>query len=208
MEDILELYQQPADPAYPLVCFDEGSKHLLGEYRVGYLAGVGRAARYDYSYFHTGVCNLFMAFDPISGRRDVVCYRQRTQREWAEWLKHVVDEVYPQAVCIRLVLDNLNTHTLAALYRHFAPAEARRLARKVELHYTPKHGSWLNMAEIELSVLARQCLDRRMESMEQVAHEVAVWQTKRNADAASIDWRFTPDDARIRLKHLYPNFHV
>jgi len=208
MEAILDLYQQADDPAYPLVCFDEGCKQLLGEYRQAYPARPGRPARYDYAYFHTGVCNLFMSFEPLRGRRDVVCFRQRTQREWAQWVKHLVDDLYPEAVRIRLVVDNLNTHTLAALYHYFPPHEARRLASKLELHFTPKHGSWLNMAEIELSVLARQCLNRRLDSLALVQAEVAAWQAQRNAAAATIDWRFTTADARIRLKHLYPNFHL
>ena len=206
MEDILDLYQAAPDPAYPVVCFDEGAKQLLGERRQAYPARPGQPARYDYSYFRTGICNLFICFLPFSGQRDVLCFRQRTKREWAQWVKHLVDDLYPEATRIRLVLDNLNTHTLSALYLHFAPDEAHRLASKLELHYTPIHGSWLNMAEIELSVLARQCLDRRIDSLSFVQDEVAVWQRQRNAAAATIDWRFTTADACIRLKHLYPNF--
>lgn len=208
MEDILDLYQQVDDPDCPLVCFDEGSKQLLGESRQPYPARPGRPARYDYAYRHAGVCNLFMCFEPLRGKRDVVCYHRRTQQEWALWVKHLVDDLYPAARRIRLVMDNLNTHTLAALYLHFPPDEARRLAAKLELHYTPKHGSWLNMAEIELSVLARQCLNRRMDSLAFVQAQVTAWQAARNAAAASIDWRFTTADARIRLKHLYPTFHL
>lgn len=206
MEAFLDLYHQAHDPAYPLVCFAEGCKQLLSERYDPYPARPGRPARYDYSYSRRGVCNLFMCFDPLTGKRDVVCFRQRTKREWAQWVKHLIDDLYPppQASRIHLVLDNLNTHTLAALYLHFSPQEARRLASKLELHYTPKHGSWLNMAEIELSVLARQCLDRRMDSISLVQHEIATWQHQRNASSATIDWRFTTEDARIRLKHLYP----
>jgi hypothetical protein len=205
MEDVLELYQQPYDPAYPTVCFDEGCKQLLGETRKAYPARPRQLERYDYAYFRAGVCNLFLAFEPLTGKRDVVCCRQRRRQEWALWVKHLVDDVYPQVVRIRLALDNLNTHTLAALYLQFPPQEARRLAAKLELHYTPKHGSWLNMAEIELSVLARQCLHRRMDSLTFVQTEVAAWQACRNAAAATVDWRFTTADARIRLKHLDPN---
>jgi hypothetical protein len=208
MEAILDLYQQAHDPAYPLVCFDEGGKQLLMQRQQAYPARPGRPARYDYAYLRMGVCNLFMCFDPLGGQRDVLCFRQRTSREWAYWVRHLVDDLYPHAIRIRLVLDNLNTHTLAALYTHFPPDEAHRLAAKLELHFTPKHGSWLNMAEIELSVLARQCLDRRMDSLDLVQAEVAAWQSARNAAAATIDWRFTTADARIRLKHLYPIFHL
>lgn len=207
MEAILDLYQQAHDPAYPLVCFDEGCKQLLSERRDPYPARPGRPARYDYSYSQIGVCNLFMSFDPLTGKRDVLCFQRRTKHEWAQWVKHLVDDLYPEAIRIRLVLDNLNTHTLGSLYLHFSPQEARRLASKLELHYTPKHGSWLNMAEIELSVLARQCLDRRMDSISWVQDEIATWQHQRNVSSATIDWRFTTNDARIRLKHLYPNFH-
>lgn len=205
MEAILDLYQQPYDPLYPLVCFDEGAKQLLGETRPPLPLRPGQPIRYDYAYFRAGVCNLFLAFEPLRGQRDVLCFRQRTRREWALWVKHLVDDLYPDATRIRLVLDNLNTHTLAALYLHFPPDEARRLAAKLELHYTPKHGSWLNMAEIELSVLARQCLNHRLDLIASVQAHVLAWQTRRNHSAATVDWRFTTADARIRLKHLYPN---
>lgn len=208
MEDILDLYQQPYDPLYPLVCFDEGAKQLLGETRPPLPLRPGHPPRYDYAYFRAGVCNLFLAFEPMRGQRDVLCFRQRTRREWALWVKHLVDDLYPQALRIRLVLDNLNTHTLAALYLYFPPEEARRLAAKLELHYTPKHGSWLNMAEIELSVLARQCLNRRIDLIATVEAHIQAWQTRRNHAAATVQWRFTTADARIRLKHLYPNLLV
>lgn len=208
MEDILDLYHQPYDPLYPLVCFDEGAKQLLGETRPPLPLRPGHPLRYDYAYFRAGVCNVFMAFEPLRGQRDVLCFRQRTRREWALWVKHLVDDLYPQALRIRLVLDNLNTHTLAALYLYFPPEEARRLAAKLELHYTPKHGSWLNMAEIELSVLARQCLNRRLDLIATVEAHVLAWQSRRNQAAATVQWRFTTPDARIRLKHLYPNLLV
>lgn len=208
MEHILDLYQQAYDSTQPLICFDEGCKQLMGEYRQAYPTRPGRPLRYDYAYLRTGVCNLFMTFEPLRGQRDVICFRQRTKREWATWVKHVVDDLYPEAERIHVVLDNLNTHKLSALYRFFAPQEAHRLASKLQLHYTPKHGSWLNMAEIELSVLARQCLDRRLESVDQVRREVDAWQFQRNALAATVDWHFTTADARIRLKRLYPHFHI
>ena len=204
MEDILEVYTRPYDPSRPQVCLDEKSKQLVGEVREPLAAGPGRPARYDYEYERNGTANLFIVCEPLAGWRHISVTEQRTKLDWAHCIKELVDVHYPEAEKIVLVLDNLNTHTPAALYEAFAPAEARRIARKLEIHYTPKHGSWLNMAEIELSVLARQCLDRRIPDRKALAGEVGAWEEERNAAESSIDWRFTSADARIKLKHLYP----
>jgi hypothetical protein len=204
MEDILELYTQPADPAHPLVCLDELSKQLLGDVREPLPVAPGQPARIDSEYTRHGVSNLFLAFAPLRAWRDVAVTARRTQVDWAHYVRELVDVHFPDAEWITLVVDNLNTHTLASLYVAFEPAEARRIARRLNLHYTPKHGSWLNMAEIEFSALSRQCLDRRISDMEALKREVAAWVTARNAHATTVDWRFTTDDARIKLKHLYP----
>ena len=214
MEDVLDVYERPYDPKRPLVCLDETTKQLVAEVRTSLPAAPardgkpGRPARYDYEYERKGVSSLFLLCEPLRGWRHVTVTERRTKRDWAHVIKDLVDVYYPDAETIVLVQDNLNTHTPASLYEAFPPAEAKRLADKLELHYTPKHGSWLNMAEIELNVLASQCLDRRLPDRETLEQEVSAWVTDRNAAIRTINWRFTTDDARIKLDHLYPVFHA
>jgi hypothetical protein len=205
MEEVLEVYTRPYDPRYPLVCMDESNKQLVGEVCAPLPAGPGQPERYDYEYVRNGVANLFMIFEPLAGKRRVKVTERRTRQDWAECIRELVDEQYPEAEKIVLIQDNLNTHTLGSLYEAFPPAEARRLLGKLEIHYTPKHGSWLNMAEIELSVLARQCLDRRIDSALELARQVAAWEQERNEASARMVWRFTTPEARIRLRSLYPS---
>jgi transposase len=205
MEEVLDVYTRPYDPNRPMVCMDETTKQLVGETRVPLSSRRGRLQRYDYEYVRHGVSNLFMLFEPLQARRYVKVTDRRTSQDWAQLMRQLVDEHYPEAEVITLVLDNLNTHTPASLYQTFEPAEARRIARRLEIHYTPKHGSWLNMAEIELSVLSRQCLDRRIPDQTTLDREVTGWQAGRNTDGATVDWRFTTEDARIKLKKLYPS---
>jgi hypothetical protein len=204
MEDILEVYTRPFDPTQPLVCMDETSKQLVAEVRAPLPAIPGHPAREDTEYERRGTANLFLLCAPLLGWRAVTVTARRTRSDWAELMRELVDVHFPQAARITVVLDNLNTHEPASLYQAFAPAEARRILERLELHYTPKHGSWLNMAEIEFSVLSRQCLDRRIDNPTTLADEVATWVAERNADGTTIDWRFTTADARIKLKHLYP----
>ena len=205
MEDVLEVYTRPYDERYPQVCLDEKSKQLVGEVREPLAHSPGRPARYDYEYEREGTANLFIVSEPLAGWRHVSVTARRTKLDWAHCVKELVDLHYPDAERIVLVMDNLNTHTPAALYEAFSPSEARRIYEKLEIHYTPKHGSWLNMAEIELSVLARQCLgDRRIPDRECLAGEVGAWEAERNAAESPIDWRFTTAEARIKLKRLYP----
>ncbi len=206
MEDVLEVYTRPYDPLRPQVCMDETSKQLLRDTREPLPMEPGRAERReDYEYERGGVVNLFLFCEPLGGRRWVDVTERRTKADWAHRVKELVDERYPEAERIVLVMDNLNTHTPASLYEAFDPAEAKRLAEKLEIHYTPKHGSWLNMAEIELSVLSRQCLDRRVPDFETLEAEVEAWQDRREAAGGKIDWRFDTEDARIKLKRLYPS---
>ncbi len=200
----MEVYTRPYDGRFPQVCLDEKSKQLLAEVREPLAVRPGRPARYDYEYEREGTANLFIVSEPLAGWRHISVTDRRTKIDWAHCVKELVDLHYPEAERIVLVMDNLNTHTPAALYEAFVPAEARRIASKLEIHYTPKHGSWLNMAEIELSVLARQCLDRRIGDRETLAEEAGAWEAERNAGESSIEWRFTSADARIKLKHLYP----
>ena len=207
MEDVLDVYTRPADPRRPQVCLDETSRQLLGEVTPPLPAAPGRPTRQDYEYTREGVCNLFLVTEPLRGWRHVTVSDRRTRADFAHVVKELVDVHYPDAEAIVLVLDNLNTHTPASLYEAFPPAEAKRLADKLEIHYTPKHGSWLNMAEIELGVLAAQCLDRRLPDRATLEREVAAWEAARNAATRTIDWRFTTADARIKLDHLYPVFH-
>jgi DDE superfamily endonuclease len=204
MEDVLEVYTRPYDPLRPQVCLDETSRQLLGDVSPPCPVAPGRPAREDYEYVRHGVCNLFLVTEPLTGWRQVTVSDRRTRIDWAHCIKDLVDIHYPDAVRIVLVQDNLNTHTPASLYEAFAPAEAKRLADKLELHYTPKHGSWLNMAEIELAMLAAQCLDRRLADRATLEREVAAWQAARNRAGRGVNWRFTTEDARIKLKHLYP----
>jgi hypothetical protein len=205
MEDILSVYAQPDDPRSPLVCMDEVSKQLLRDTRTRLPPRAEQPERIDYEYERGGVMNLFLFCEPLRGQRWVDVTEQRTKADWAHQIKDLVDVRYPQAERIRLVLDNLNTHTPGALYEVFAPAEAKRLAEKLEIHYTPKHGSWLNIAEIELSVLSRQCLDQRFADEAAFRAKVTAWQDHRNDQAGPVNWRFTTDDARIKLKRLYPS---
>ncbi len=204
MEDVLDLYQQPYDPNYPQVCMDELSKQLIGETRVPLPTAPGQVARVDYEYERFGVANLFIFFEPLAGWRHLSVTDRRTKIDWAHAVRELVDVHYPDAGKIRLVLDNLNTHGGGSLYDAFPPAEARRILDRLEIHYTPKHGSWLNMAESELSILARQCLDRRIAEVGTLVREVAAWERRRNRLQARMEWRFTTADARIKLLHLYP----
>jgi DDE superfamily endonuclease len=206
MEDILALYMQPRDPKRPLVCLDETSKQLILETRALIPMQRGQAARSDYEYERNGTANLFMLFAPLEGWRHVKVTDRRTAQDYAQVLKELSDVYFPEAEKIKLVQDNLNTHTKAALYETFAPKEARRLVERFEWHYTPKHGSWLDMAESELGVLATQCLDRRIPDKKTLAREIAAWEKDRNKHHTTADWQFTTADARIILKHLYPSF--
>lgn len=206
MEDVLDLYQQPYDPRFPLVCMDESSKQLIGEVHAPIAPAPGHGQILDHEYVRNGTAEIFIEVEPLGGRRHVEVTERRTARDWAFFIKGMLDERYPDAVKVRLVMDNLNTHSIASLYEAFAPQEARRLAERLEIHYTPKHGSWLNIAEIELSVLQRQCLDRRIADMPAMRFETAAWTSDRNHSNNKVDWRFTTADARIKLKRLYPNF--
>jgi len=205
MEDVLDVYKRPYDPKRPMVCLDETSKQLVGETRTPVLASPGQEARYDYEYKRNGVANLFMMYEPLGGKRRVKVTERRTKPDWAKCVREMVDEMYPQAERVVLVMDNLNTHTPASLYETFPPAKAKRIADRLEIHYTPKHGSWLDMAEIELGILGRQCLARRIDNAEQLKREVAAWEADRNAAEAKADWQFTTANARIKLKRLYPS---
>ena len=204
MENVLEVYKRPYDPKRPVVGMDEQPKQLIAETRTPIPAAPGRPAKVDYEYRRHGVASVWMFSEPLAGWRKVNVTERRTAIDWAHQMRDLVDVDYPQAQQVTVVLDNLNTHNTAALYEAFEPAEARRIAEKLELVHTPRHGSWLNVAEIELSVLSRQCLDRRMPDRTMIAHEAQAWQQRRNQDACTIDWRFTTADARIKLKHLYP----
>ena len=205
MEDVLEVYTRPYDSSRPQICMDETSKQLLRDASQPLPTEPGRPQRQDYEYERGGVVNLFMFTEPLMGRRWVDVTEHRTKVDWAHQIKELVDLRYPRAEQIVLVMDNLNTHTPASLYEAFDPSEARRLAQKLEIHYTPKHGSWLNMAEIELSILSRQCLERRVPDLETLEAEVAAWQERRDQKGGKIEWRFSTHDARIKLKRLYPS---
>lgn len=208
MEDVLEVYHRPRNPDRPVVCLDETSKQLIGEIRTPLPARAGVPARYDSEYVRNGTANLFMAFEPLAGWRHVEVTDARCRADWAWFVKDLADVRYKQVEKIVLVMDQLNTHSAASLYEAFPPEEARRLAEKLEIHYTPKHGSWLNMAEIELSILGRQCLGERMEDKPMLKREVAAWQAKRNQKHCRTDWHFTAADARVRLKRLYPSIQT
>jgi hypothetical protein len=204
MEDVLEIYQRPLDPTHPVICMDETSKQLVGETRLALPLAPGQPQREDYEYERHGVANLFLFSEPLTGWREVQVTERRTRTDWAVAMRELSDRHYPAAERITVVLDNLNTHGPASFYEAFAPPEARRLAERFEFHYTPKHGSWLNMAEIEFSVLSRQCLDRRIGNAETLRNEIQAWTQQRNRASKSIDWQFTTADARIKLKRLYP----
>jgi hypothetical protein len=203
MEDVLDLYAQPYDPRYPMVCFDERPFQLLGDVMDPLPAHPGQPRRYDYEYRREGTCNLFITFQPLAGWRHVKVTPQRKKTDFAHCLKELVDVHFPHAERIRVVLDNLNIHTFGALYEVFEPQEARRIACKLEFHFTPKHGSWLNMAEIEISILSRQCLKRRVPDIPTLQREVTAWAEDRNTNHATVNWRFSLTDARTKLNWLY-----
>ena len=207
MENVLETYRRPYDPCRPVVGMDEQPRQLIAETRTPRPAAPGRPERVDYEYRRHGVASVWMFSEPLSGRRHVSVTERRTAIDWAHQMRRLADTHYPQAERITVVLDNLNTHRLCSLYEAFEPAEARRIAERLELVYTPKHGSWLNVAEIELSVLSRQCLNRRIADLKTLVGEVRHWKRRRNAEVRRVDWQFTADDARIKLKHLYPKLH-
>jgi len=205
MEDVLEVYHRPYDADRPMVCMDEASKQLIAEVREPLPARPGSVAKQDSEYERRGTANLFMAVEPLAGKRTVQVTDRRTKVDWAQFIKFLLLTVYPDAAIVVLVMDNLNTHGIGSLYKAFDPQTARALASRLEIHYTPKHGSWLNMAETELSILSRQCLDRRMDSQEFLCREVTTWEHDRNTSKCTIDWQFTTADARIKLKRLYPS---
>ena len=205
MEDVLEVYHRPFDPKRPVACLDEASKQLVSETRAPIPAKPGRPERVDYEYERHGTANLFIVTEPMIGQRWVTVTDRRTKVDFAHVIQELVDVRYKGAEKVVLVMDNLNTHRAASLYEAFAPAEARRLIEKLEIHHTPKHGSWLNVAEVELSILAGQCLDRRIATKAELAREVKAWEKRRNKDHGTVDWQFSTKDARIKLKRLYPS---
>ncbi len=207
MEDVLEVYARPYDPARPVICLDEKSKELHGEVRQPVSSKSGKVKRVDSEYVRHGVANLFLWLEPLRGKRGVQVTQRRCASDFAQVLQHLSDVAYPQAEQIVLVVDNLNTHGPHSLYEAFAPAQARRLAQRLEWHYTPEHGSWLNIAECELSVLERQCVGRRIADQQVLAQEVAAWEQARNLAATMVRWQFTAEDARIKLRRLYPEIH-
>lgn len=204
MEEVLDLYHLPYDPQFPLICMDESNKQLVGEVHAPIAPAPGHGQIIDHEYVRNGVAEIFLEVEPLAGRRHVAITQRRTRQDWAFFIKGMLDERYPEAIKIRLVIDNLNTHSAASLYETFQPEEANRLARRLEIHYTPKHGSWLNIAEIELSALSSQCLNRRIPDIERMRKETAAWERHRNNCGATVDWRFTTEDARIKLKRIYP----
>jgi hypothetical protein len=208
MEDVLDVYHLPYDPDYPVVCFDESNKQLVKEKRISVPAEPGQLERYDYEYKRNGVRNLFLFFSPLVSWRHVKVTKQRTHLDWAHCMKDLVDIHFPQATRIRVIQDNLNTHNPVFLYQVFEPAEAKRILDKLDFHYTPKHGSWLNMAEIEFSVLSRQCLDRRIGSENELICEISAWEDTRNHAESTVNWQFSTEDARIKLEKLYPSIQT
>lgn len=205
MEDVLDVYHRPYDPKIPMVCMDELNKQLVKEMRAPLPAEPGKPQRIDYQYLRNGTANIFMLFEPLAGRRYVKATERRTKFDWAYLMRELVDVHYPNAEMVVLVCDNLNTHVKASLYEAFNPEEAKRIADKLEIHYTPKHGSWLNIAECELSHLSRQCVDRRIPDMETIKKEIKAWNIYRNDKAKPVDWQFSVDKARVKLKRLYPS---
>jgi hypothetical protein len=205
MEDVLDVYHLPYDPDYPVVCMDESCKQMIGEVRNPIPCKPGQPARIDDEYVRNGVAEIFMEVEPLTGKRHVAITEHRTKKDWALQVKQMLDLRYKKATQVRLVMDNLNTHNISSLYEAFEPAEARRLAKRLDIHYTPKHGSWLNMAEIELSVLKGQCLSGRIPDMPTMQAQVAAWEKERNSRMKKISWQFKTSDARIKLKRLYPN---
>lgn len=205
MEDIIDIYEQEYDPDYPVICMDETCKQLISDMHEPIACTPGRTARVDHEYVRNGVAEVFLKVEPLTGKRHVEAGEHRTRKDWALWIKGMLDERYPDAIKVRLVLDNLNTHCRASLYEAFPPQEARRLAERIDIHYTPKHGSWLNMTEIELSALNGQCLDRRIPDLKAMQTCITAWETNRNNRQSKINWHFSTIDARVKLKHLYPN---
>jgi hypothetical protein len=206
MEDVLALYHLPYDPLFPLVCMDESNKQLVGEVQSPIPTAPGQVRIEDHEYVRNGVADIFIEVEPLGGRRHIEITQRRTRQDWAKFIKGMLDERYPLATKVRLVMDNLNTHNTASLYEAFPPEEARRLAERLEIHYTPKHGSWLNIAEIELSVLNTQCLNRRIPDIDSLRKATVAWETERNHRSRKTNWHFMTDQARIKLKHLYPKF--
>lgn len=206
MEHVLDMYAQPYDPKRPLVCVDEKPYQLIGETRIPIPAAPGRVERFDYEYKRNGTANIFMAIEPLAGWRRIEITEHRTKVDFANFLKQLVDENYPEAEVIRLVMDNLSTHTMGALYEAFPASEARRIASRIEIHYTPKHGSWLNVAEIEIASLEKQCLDRRIPEFDTLRREGKAWEESRNAECVKVNWQYSTSDARTKLKRLYPKF--
>ena len=204
MEDILDVYHRPYDPQYPVVCMDESSKQLIGEVRMPIPVAPGHPALQDDEYVRNGVAEIFIEIEPLAGRRHVDVTKRRTKIDWAHFINGMLNERYPEATKVVLVMDNLNTHSISSLYEAFAPEEAKRLAVRLEIHYIPKHGSWLNIAEIELSVLKSQCLERRIPEIEMMRKEIRSWEKYRNNRKSKVKWQFTTKDARIKLKRLYP----
>lgn len=205
MEDVLSIYELPYDPRFPVVCMDEASKQLIGEVTAPTALDVGKPRREDYEYVRHGTSNQFVFVEPLRGWRHVIVTEQRTMQDWALAIQHLVDVLFPLAEKIRLVLDNLNTHTGASLYATFSPAEAKRILDRLDLHYTPKHASWLNMAEIEIGVMNRQCLDRRIDNREVMRQEIAAWELQRNQAESKIHWTFTIETARRKMRKTYPS---
>ena len=204
MEDILDVYQRPYNPLYPVVCLDETSRQLIEETRVPIAVKPGEPKKVDYEYRRNGVVDLFMIFEPLAGQRHVMITDSRKRTDFANCIEMIEDEYYPNCEKIVLVMDNLNTHSIASLYTAFPPEKARRLAEKLEIHYTPKHASWLDMAEIEIGIMSRQCLSDYLANKDKIESEVLAWCTKRNSNNSKVDWQFTTSDARIKLKRLYP----
>jgi hypothetical protein len=204
MEDVLTVYELPYEADYPVVCMDESNKQLIAEVHESIPMAPGHGEIVDHEYVRNGVANIFVAVEPLTGQRYVEITKRRTRFEFAHFVKRLLDELYPDAVKVRLVMDNLNTHEIASLYATFEPAEARRLADRLDIHYTPKHGSWLNIAEIEFSVMQSQCLNRRIPDIETMRAEMAAWETARNNRGAPVNWQFTNEKARIKLSRLYP----
>ncbi len=200
------MYHRPYDSQYPVVCMDESSKQLIGEVHIPIPAAPGHPVLHDDEYVRNGVAEIFLEVEPLGGRRHVEITEHRKKVDWANFIKGMLDERYPKAAQVMLVMDNLNTHNISSFYQAFPPQEARRLAERLEIHYTPKHGSWLNIAEIELSVLKCQCLGRRIPDIDMMRKEVCVWEKRRNNRNSKVNWQFTTDDARIKLKRLYPKF--
>lgn len=204
MEDVLSVYALPYNPSFPVVCMDESCKQLVGEYLEPIPVAPGNIAKIEHEYVRNGVAAIFLEVEPLAGIRHAAACEHRTKKDWAYWIEAMLEQRYPNAIQVVLVLDNLNTHAIASLYETFEPAHARRLAERLQIHYTPKRGSWLNIAEIELSALSTQCLDRRLPDLHALQHEILAWENDRNNREITINWQFTTADARIKLRHLYP----